>query len=120
MRLYLDDDTASALLDRLLARAGHDVQIPASAGMIGESDAAHLSHCIRENRSMLSRNHDDYEDLHDLDLECGGHHPGILVVRFDNDPSRDLKPPGIVRAIARLLAAGVPIADNCHVLNQWR
>jgi hypothetical protein len=42
------------------------------------------------------------------------------VVRRDNDPLRDLRPPGIVRAIARLQAAGVPIADEYHILNHWR
>jgi len=35
MRLYLDDDSAEALLIALLQQAGHDVQIPADAGMIG-------------------------------------------------------------------------------------
>ena len=48
------------------------------------------------------------------------HHPGILVVRRDNDTSRDLKPAGIVRAIRNLEAAGVPIADQYIILNHWR
>jgi hypothetical protein len=31
MRLYLDDDSAAALLARLLRQAGHDVRVPATA-----------------------------------------------------------------------------------------
>jgi hypothetical protein len=49
-----------------------------------------------------------------------GHHLGILVVRKDNDLRRDLKPAGIVRALTNLLAAGVPIVDNYHILNHYR
>ncbi len=46
--------------------------------------------------------------------------PGVLVVRRDNNPKRDLNARGIVRAIAKLLAAGVPITDQFIVLNHWR
>ena len=35
MRIYLDDNTASALLVRLLQKAGHDVQAPADVGLAG-------------------------------------------------------------------------------------
>ncbi len=33
MRIYIDDDTASAALANLLRNAGHDVRVPADAGM---------------------------------------------------------------------------------------
>jgi hypothetical protein len=51
---------------------------------------------------------------------AGGHHPGVLVVRKDNDPTRDLKLKEIVRAIRKLIVSGIPIADEYHTLNQWR
>jgi hypothetical protein len=51
---------------------------------------------------------------------CRGQHPGILAVRSDNDPSRDMKDHEIVRAIGNLERAGVSIADEIHVLNHWR
>ena len=38
MRLYLDDDMASALLARLLRDAGNDVQLPVETEMSGASD----------------------------------------------------------------------------------
>jgi hypothetical protein len=69
---------------------------------------------------MHNRNHDDYWILHTLIVQAQGHHPGIFVVRQDNDPSRDLTPKGIVSAIRKLQAAGVPIADEFIVLNHWR
>jgi len=120
MKLYLDDDSAAALLVALLRQAGHDVQIPADVGMDGEDDPIHLSHAVREGRALLSHNYRDFKNLHNLVLTVAGHHPGILVVRKDNNPKRDLTAQGIVRAIARLVASGLPIADDYHVLNHWR
>jgi hypothetical protein len=58
--------------------------------------------------------------LHDLVMTVGGHHPGALVVRKDNNPKRDLTLPGIVGALTRLLASGLPIADSYHILNHYR
>jgi hypothetical protein len=120
MRLYLDDDIASGLLIQLLRNAGHDVLVPADLGIAGAEDPVHLRHAVRERRACLTQNYGDFRVLHDLVLECQGHHQGILVVRLDNDPNRDMRPPHIVRAIAKLEAAGVPIADEYIVLNHWR
>ena len=75
---------------------------------------------MREDRVLLSRNHDDFQNLHDLIKQVQGHYPGLFIVRRDNDPSRDLKPEGIVRAIRNLLAANVPVTDQFHILNHWR
>jgi predicted nuclease of predicted toxin-antitoxin system len=120
MNLYLDDDSVDAVLIRLLRQAGHNVQIPADVGTSGEDDSVHLAHAIREDRVLLSHNHRDFRNLHNLIVQAQGHHPGILIVRKDNDPTRDLKPPGIVRAIRNLEQAGVPLRDEYHILNQWR
>jgi predicted nuclease of predicted toxin-antitoxin system len=120
MRLYLDDDSVDALLIRLLQREGHDVQTPADVGHAGAEDPVHLKLAVGEDRVLLSRNHDDFEKLHELIIQAQGHHPGIFIVRRDNDPNRDLKPAGIVRAIRNLLAAGVPLEDEFHILNHWR
>jgi predicted nuclease of predicted toxin-antitoxin system len=120
MRLYLDDDSASFLLTRLLRRAGHDVRLPSEAGMAGEDDPVHLAQAIREDRILVSHNHHDFEDLHNLLKVATGHHPGMLVVRKDNNPKRDLNERGIVRAIGKLLAAGVDLKDHFYVLNHWR
>ena len=93
MNLYLDDDSVADVLLRHLSDRGHDPQIPTAAGTAGQADAI---------------------------LESTGHHPGILTVRSDNDPTRDLSPRAICLAISKLQASGVPIADSLHVLNHWR
>ncbi|MBI3409938.1 MAG: DUF5615 family PIN-like protein [Planctomycetes bacterium] len=120
MRIYIDEDLAAAVLIRLLQKAGHDVESPLTAGMLGRSDPAQLTFAIHENRVCLTANYDDYEELHFLLRESKGHHPGILVVRQDNDPARDLSPKGITAAIRKLEAASVPVADEYIVLNHWR
>lgn len=120
MRLYLDDDSADPHLVRLLRNAGHEVRVPADVNMSGQSDSVHLTHAIRDNWICLTRNFDDFEDLHNLVLESGGHHPGIVIVRQDNDPTRDLTLKGIVRALRRLEDSRVPLPDCCYVLNHWR
>jgi len=120
MNLYLNDDMKNPLLARYLRQAGHDVQMPADAGMDGADDPEHLTYSIKVDRVLLTGNHSDFKQLHLLIVQACGHHPGILVVRRDNDPSRDLTLKGIVRTLGKLLAAGAPIADQCTVLNHWR
>jgi predicted nuclease of predicted toxin-antitoxin system len=75
MRLYLDDDCAGKLLLQLLRNAGHDVQVPADVGLIGRKDAVHLRNAIRDNRAIVTRNYQDFEDLHEVLMEGKDHHP---------------------------------------------
>jgi predicted nuclease of predicted toxin-antitoxin system len=120
MRIYLDDDSAAGLLVRLLRQAGHDVQRPEDVGLTGEDDAVHLTHSAKEDRVLVTGNHRDFLNLHNLILQVNGHHPGMLVVRRDNDPKRDLTPTGMVRAIGNFLAANIPARDEFVILNHWR
>ncbi|MEX2139546.1 MAG: DUF5615 family PIN-like protein [Pirellulales bacterium] len=85
MRLYLDDDLVNTLLVRLLERTGHDIKLPSDVRLVGQSDPVHLERAIRDHRSLLSGNHDDFEELHDLIHAAAGTHSGILIVRRDND-----------------------------------
>jgi predicted nuclease of predicted toxin-antitoxin system len=116
MKIYLDDDMASSLLAQLLRNAGHDVCLPADIGLVGAEDAVHFRNAALDGRSILTANH----DVHRLVVDLTGHHPGVLVVRKDNDPKRDLKAPGIVRALRNFIAANAPIADQFVILNHWR
>ena len=120
MKLYLDDDSAARLLVQLLSQAGHVVQVPADVGLSDADDPVHLGHAISEERALLTHNDRDFRNLHNLIALAHGHHPGILVVRRENNPQRDLKPASIVRALGNLLAANVPLEDGLHILNQWR
>ncbi len=120
MRIYIDEDLSHGLLVRLLRAAGHDVEFPAGASLLGRSDPVQFRFAIHERRVCLTANYDDYEELHLLVTEAHGDHPGILVVRRENDPTRDLTLKGIVVAVRKLESAGMPIANEYTVLNQWR
>jgi hypothetical protein len=120
MRLYLDDDLAQPLLATLLRQGGHDVQLPRDAETSGNADAVHMTHAIRQGRGLISGNYKDFEDLHYLILAARGHHPGIFIVRRDNDPRRDPSPRVIVTSLNKLLASGAPVEDSFYILNQWR
>jgi hypothetical protein len=120
MKLYIDDDSVDGLLVRLLQRADHDIEIPPDVGLAGRSDPVHLRYSISSSRPLLSANHRDFRELHDLIRDAGGAHPGILIVRRDNDRRRDLTARGIATAIGHLLAAGVPVENEFVILNHWR
>jgi len=120
MNLYPDDDMKNPLLAQYLRQAGHDVQMPADVGLDGAEDAELLTYTIKVDRVLLTGNHGDFKLLHILIAQACGYHPGILVVRRDNDPLRDLTRKGLFRALGKLLAAGVAVADQCIVLNHGR
>jgi hypothetical protein len=79
MRIYLDDDSAAQLLARLLRQAGHEVQIPADVGLLGEDDAVHLTHAVKDDRVLLTGNHRDFLNLHNLVMQvCMATIPAFL------------------------------------------
>src|SRR5690242_6507396 len=100
MRLYLDEDLASHYLIQALKKANHDVSSPAEVALLGHSDTVQLIHAASDGRICLTRNAEDFEDLHNFIVLTGGTHPGILTVHTDNDRRRDMKPAQIVAAIA--------------------
>lgn len=83
-------------------------------------DTLHLERAIRDGLIALTAGSQDFWELHSLVLTCGGNHPGILVVRYDNDRKRDMQPKHIVKAVGKLERSGVPIANEVTVLNHWR
>lgn len=121
MRIYVDDDSADAILMRLLRRNGHDIESPIDANFAGSSDQIHFAHAIRQNRAILTRNHHDFAALHDLVVFAAhGHDGGVLVIRFDDDPRNRMSHGAIVRAVRNLERAGIAIADSYHELNHWQ
>lgn len=87
MTIYIDDNTASPLLAKLLRNAGHNVQLPSEIGMTGSEDPEHLTRAIQDGRVLLTKDHDDFLILHRLLLTAKGHHAGILVVHQENNPT---------------------------------
>ena len=49
---------------RLLQKAGHRVVLPADAGLSGVADPRHLTYTAQQDLVLLTKNHDDFEDLH--------------------------------------------------------
>ncbi len=120
MNLYLDDNINKGALANRLRKAGHSVVLPGAVGLMGASDSRHFLHAIEQQRVLLTRDHEDFFILHRVVRAAQGQHAGILVVRADNDPLRDMKDADIARAVHNLERAGVPIANEFHILNHWR
>ena len=115
-RLYLDDCAYSKELLRLLTQAGHDVQVPADAGLTGAADPEHFRHARQEQRALVTKNPADFLALHRADPD----HAGVLAIYQDNSP-RDMSDADIVRALENVLRdSGIPLAGQFVNLNQWQ
>lgn len=120
MKVYLDENFTDRILAGQLRKAGHTVVQPADAGLRGASDARHFEYAIREGLILLTKDREDFRDLHQLVMTSGGSHPGVLVVAYENDAARDMKSKHIVAAIGKLERSGVPLTGQIAILNQWR
>ena len=81
MRVLIDENMSSRRLAARLQSVGHDVLLASDVGQGSVSDARVLAWAVAQDRPVLTRDHEDFADLHDLVLAVGGHHPGIPVVR---------------------------------------
>jgi predicted nuclease of predicted toxin-antitoxin system len=115
-RIYLDDCAYAKELVRLLEAAGHQVTTPKQAGTSGKTDDVHFRYAAENNMMLLTKNPDDFFELH----ERNSLHSGILLLYQDNDPDRDMTHADVARAIANLEQAGTTFEGFCHVLNAWR
>jgi len=120
VRVLIDENMSSRRLAARLQSVGHDVVLASDVGLASVSDARVLAWAVAQDRPVLTRDHEDFADLHDLVLAVVGHHPGILVVRFDNDSRHNLTERAIATALGNLEFSGVAVADRIHVLNHWR
>jgi hypothetical protein len=120
MEFYLDDSADDDLLVSLLELAGHLVYTPRTESLLGEDDPVHLAHAASSGYALVTKNPADFEALHHEWQRKGQRHSGILLIYQDNIRGKDMRPPAIVRAISNLLASGLPIVNELHVLNHWR
>jgi len=120
MNIYLDDNLADETLGALLVRGGHAVVRPNEVGLRSASDAKHFEHAIRNSLMVLTSDRDDFRDLHQLVRTSGGNHLGILVVHYENNEKKDMKPKHISAAIGKLERSGTPCVNELIVLNHWR
>ena len=94
--------------------------LPNDVGLSGVWDPVHLLHAVHHQLVLVSKNHDDFRDLHLLVKAANGLHTGIIVVRADNEPRKDMTDSDIVKALDNLAAANVQVANEFHILNHWR
>ena len=120
MNIYLDDDSAKGALVARLKKDGHQIVVPTDVSLSGAADPRHLLRAVENGLVLLTRNHDDFQDLHRLIQATHGLHTGILTIRSDNDPTRDMKDSDIARAIRNLEQSGAPTANEFHILNHWQ
>jgi predicted nuclease of predicted toxin-antitoxin system len=120
MRLLIDENMSSPVLASRLRVQGHDPVLGGDVGLLSVADARVLFTSIAQILPVLTRDAENFEDLNDLVTAAAGHHAGILIVRFDNDPRHNLSDRSIATAISKLESSAVPTRDQIHVLNQWR
>src|SRR5436305_9298987 len=120
MQIYLDDCADDDDLVALLSQAGHTVHNPRTERTRGAADLRHLEYAAAHGYVLLTQNPSDFQKLHDAWQVQGLLHSGLLLVYQDNIRGKDMEPADVVRAIDRLLSAGIPIANDLHILNYWR
>lgn len=115
LKLLLDEDSQAKPLVNLLRKTGHDVLTVNEAGLTSQPDNVVQNYAIRESRVLLTHNCDDFEELHKID----SNHFGILAVYRSASSSKNMNHKDIVRAIANLEAASIPLVNQFIVLNHW-
>ena len=115
LKLLVDEDSQAKILVVLLRKAGQDVLTVNEANLSGEDDSVVFNFAVREQRLILTRNYLDFQELHETIPE----HPGILVVCQDDDLFKDMSFKEIVKSIANLEAAKIPLANQFISLNHW-
>jgi predicted nuclease of predicted toxin-antitoxin system len=120
MKVLIDENPSNPRLESRLRAQGHDPVLASDVGLLSATDARVLIYSIAQALPVLTQDSEDFEDLHDLVVAAAGHHAGILIIRFDNDPRHNLTDRGASTALSKLESSGVQIAGRIHVLNQWR
>lgn len=113
--MLLDEDSQAKYLVSLLQAAGHDVVTAKAANLINRLDSIVLDYAKQHERVLLTRNCNDFQELHQVNSE----HSGILAVYQNSDVSKNMSYLAIVKAIANLEAAAYPLKNQFVILNQW-
>src|SRR5207244_2095584 len=98
----------------MLRKSRYQIITVTDAGLAGSSDPKVLAYAVANGYVVLTRNADDFQDLHDLIAITGGSHTGIMVIRSDDKNRQGMKPHEIVKAIGKLEASGTPIGNQLH------
>lgn len=115
LRLLIDEDSQAKLLITLLKQASHDIITVNEESLSGQPDEIVFDYAQREKRLILTRNYDDFQALHN----ANPNHSGILVICEDQNTSKNLSFKEIVKALANLETANIPLANQFIALNHW-
>ncbi|MCA2685712.1 MAG: DUF5615 family PIN-like protein [Microcystis sp. M038S2] len=99
----------------VVERRGFRPKIFDEIGLAGCTDDVVLDYVIQENRILLTHNCDDFEELH----QGNPSHSGILAVYRNANPLKNMGFKAIVKAIANIETANVPLINQFISLNQW-
>lgn len=83
--------------------------------MSGASDVFVLNYAVEDGRIMVTQNCKDFENLHKQIMT----HPGIFAIHNDSNYSKNMSRQDIVKAIANLESASIPLANQFISLNHW-
>ena len=115
LKLLLDEDSQAKGLLNLLREAGHNVVTVNEVGLTSKPDSVVLDYARQQGRILLSRNCDDFNNLHNADPN----HPGILVIYQNSDRSKNMNYKTIVRCITNLETSGCSLVSQFIALNSW-
>jgi predicted nuclease of predicted toxin-antitoxin system len=115
LKLLIDEDSQALPLVKTLRKANHDVVTVNEANLMGQPDNIVLEYATQNNRIVLTRNCRDFEDLHEANLN----HPGIFVIYQEANPLKKMSRKDIIKAIANLEAAQIPLQNQFISLNHW-
>jgi predicted nuclease of predicted toxin-antitoxin system len=115
LSLLVDEDSQAKYLVQLLRAANHNVLTVNEAGIAGFPDDKVLDYARQHSRILLTRNCNDFRELH----QANSTHPGIIAIYQDAEPANNLGYQAIVKAISNLEDAGLELGNQFVVLNQW-
>jgi hypothetical protein len=78
IELYLDEDV-SVLVKKLVEARGFGAVTTQEAGQLGHSDAEQLAFAVRQQKTLLTHNRVDFEQLFRHYLTSGQGHAGIII-----------------------------------------
>lgn len=99
----------------LLKAAGHDVLTVNEVESSNRLDQVVLDYAKQNKRILLTRNCDDFQELH----QTNSSHSGILAIYQATDSSKNMSYQAIVKAIANLETTDYLTENQFIVLNQW-
>jgi flagellar motility protein MotE (MotC chaperone) len=86
IRLYLDEDSSSIVLARMLRQAGYDVLSALEAGNLEWSDEEQLEFAIAKGRVLYTANQADFARIHHVFADEGRRHFGIIIRSWQRMP----------------------------------